>query len=253
MAQLLPFHTSARVAKLGLVNELPTASQELADVHETPASWLLAAPLTLAVDWMDQLLPFHTSASVVVVEPVVDSPTASQALADVQETPLSELLVAPLGLGVDWMDQLLPFHTSASVCVVELGVAWPTASQKLADVHEMVLSRPPPGSGMVTTVQVLPLRTSARRPLWFTDPTATQVPVDVQDTSLKSQSDAPCGIAVFCGCQLAIAGCATISASGTTSAAVIISRFITKRDISYSPGDISPSSARTGTLGGGRA
>jgi hypothetical protein len=249
MAQLLPFHTSARVAKLGPVSELPTASQELVDVHETPASWLLAAPLTLGVDWMDQLLPFHTSASVVLVEPVVAWPTALHALQDVQDTPPDPLSFAPLGLGVDWMDQLLPFHTSASVCVVELGVAWPTASQELADVHEMLLSSPPPGSGTVTTVQVLPLRTSARRVLAFVVPTATQEPVDVQDTAPKSQIDAPCGIAVICGCQLATAGCATISASGTTSAAVIISRFITKRVISYSPGDISPSSARTGTVG----
>jgi hypothetical protein len=151
------------------------------------------------------------------------------------------------------MDQLLPFHTSASVCVVELGVAWPTASQELADVHEMLLSSPPPGSGMVTTVQVLPLRTSERRVLLSVLPTATQVPVDVQDTAPKLQMDAPCGMAVFCGCQLAAAGCAMISASGTTSAAVIMSRFIAKRGISYSPGDISPSSARTGTVGGGRA
>jgi hypothetical protein len=32
-----------------------------------------------------------------------------------QETPNDELAVAPVGLGVDWMDQLVPFHTSANV------------------------------------------------------------------------------------------------------------------------------------------
>ena len=46
MVQVPPFHSSASVSKLGPVPELPTASQELADVQETPASWLLAAPLT---------------------------------------------------------------------------------------------------------------------------------------------------------------------------------------------------------------
>jgi hypothetical protein len=72
--------------------------------------------------------------------------------------------------------------------------------------------------------------------------------VDAQDTAPKLQIDEPCGIAVNCCCQLAAAGCATISASGTTSAAVTISRFVTKRVISYSPGNISPSSARTRTM-----
>src|SRR5215469_10572352 len=190
--QWVPFQCSARAE--------PTAVHAFAAVQETLVSWA-NVPVGLGVAWIDQLLPFHTSARVAKLGLVVEPPTASHALADVQETPLSPLLFAPLGFWVGWMDQLLPFHTSASVCVVELGVAWPTASHELADVHEMLLSSPPPGSGMVTTVQVLPLRTSDRRVLLFVRPTATQVPVDVQDTAPKLQIDAPCGMAVFCGCQ----------------------------------------------------
>jgi hypothetical protein len=40
-------------------------------------------------------------------------PTAVQAVPEVQETPDSEVLLAPLGVGVDWTDQLDPFHASA--------------------------------------------------------------------------------------------------------------------------------------------
>ena len=195
---------------------------------------------------MDQVPPFHTSASVFVVAPVVDWPTAWHAVAEVQETPLSSLLDAPPGLGVAWMDQLPPAHTSASVSTVAPLVNSPTASHTVADGHEMPLSCPAPGSGMVTTVHVLPLRVSARR--WLSAfPTAMQAPGDVHATALRSQTDAPCGIAVPCCSQLAVAGWATISARGTTSAAVITSRFMANRVIVTPPGDISPPSAPTGT------
>ena len=50
-------------------------------------------------------------------EPVTESPTAVQAVADAQETWLSTLVVAPAGLGVAWTDQLLPFQRSARVTV----------------------------------------------------------------------------------------------------------------------------------------
>src|SRR6516165_7858794 len=128
MVQALPFHTSASVAKLGPVLELPTASHTVVFGQVTPLSWLLVWPLALGVDWMVQLLPFHASARVWVAEPLLDCPTASHTDADLQKTPLSWLLVAPPGLGVDWTLQLLPFHISARVCVVPPLLNWPTAS-----------------------------------------------------------------------------------------------------------------------------
>ena len=67
----------------------------------------------------------------------------------------------------------------------------PTASHAEADVHEMPVSWPPPGSGMVSTVHVLPLRLSASSPVAL--PTAMQDVVEVQDTALNCQTDAPEG------------------------------------------------------------
>lgn len=48
---------------------------------------------------------------------LTSSPTAVHAVAVVQDTPDRRLLVASLGLGVVWIDQLLvlAFHCSASV------------------------------------------------------------------------------------------------------------------------------------------
>ena len=51
------------------------------------------------------------------------------------------------------------------------------------------MSCPPPGSGMLTTVQVLPLRLSASRPVAL--PTAMHDVVAVQDTALNCQIEAP--------------------------------------------------------------
>ena len=41
---------------------------------------------------------------------------AVQALADVHDTPPKPLFFASAGLGVDWIDQRVPFQRSASVC-----------------------------------------------------------------------------------------------------------------------------------------
>jgi hypothetical protein len=40
-------------------------------------------------------------------------PTATHALAEAHDTPESALNVAPDGVGVDWIDHVLPFHASA--------------------------------------------------------------------------------------------------------------------------------------------
>jgi hypothetical protein len=53
------------------------------------------------VVWTDQLEPFHRSASVANVPAVfVNEPTAVHALADVHDTALGELLLAPGGAGM---------------------------------------------------------------------------------------------------------------------------------------------------------
>ena len=112
--------------------------QALAVVHDTPLNW---APGTLGVFWIDHAVPFHTSASEELPEPVVAAPTAMQNVAEAQETPVSVADSAPAGLGVLRTDHAVPFHDSASVTpTVVRPTRPPTAMQALADVHDKAVS-----------------------------------------------------------------------------------------------------------------
>ena len=65
---------------------------------------------------MDHDVPFHFSARMTVTPELLRySPTAVQALAEVQDTPPRALPCAPEGLGVAWTDHEVPFHASARV------------------------------------------------------------------------------------------------------------------------------------------
>ena len=44
---------------------------------------------------------------------VAYEPVASQVVGDAQDTPVSWAVFAPLGLGIGWRPQLLPFQASA--------------------------------------------------------------------------------------------------------------------------------------------
>jgi hypothetical protein len=89
-------------------------------------------------------LPFQPSARVTVPVLPLASPTAVHKVGEVHETLTRELVVAPAGLGVDRMLQVVPFHDSARVMEEVLDViAYPTAMQFDADVQETSL---PPGS-----------------------------------------------------------------------------------------------------------
>jgi hypothetical protein len=72
--------------------------------------------------------------------PADEDPTAIQAEAELQETPLSHDLVAPVGSGVGSIVHATPFHLSASVFHVAFGPDDPTATQSVFDTHEMALS-----------------------------------------------------------------------------------------------------------------
>src|SRR5690348_667164 len=94
----------------------PTAVQALADVQDTPESTLNVAPAGLGVCWIVQLDPFHASASVTSLPAeLMENPTAVQAVAVVQDTPLKKLPCDPDGLGVGTTDQVVPSHASARV------------------------------------------------------------------------------------------------------------------------------------------
>jgi 1-acyl-sn-glycerol-3-phosphate acyltransferase len=59
------------------------------------------------------------------------------------ETPDSELLVVPEGLGVDWTIQLVPFQTSARrVALASEVPEYPTAIHAVDEVHETPFRTP---------------------------------------------------------------------------------------------------------------
>ena len=125
--QATPFHDSAKAFEA----EDPTAIQAVAEVQETPERKLSVDGF--GVDWMLQVDPFQTSATVDRV-PVLENadPTAMQAVAEVQEMLESELKVDPLGFGTDCMLQTVPSQDSAiGVCL-----APPTAKQADTEGHE---------------------------------------------------------------------------------------------------------------------
>src|SRR5579863_2425823 len=117
-----PCHASARVlATKWWFSVNPVAVQAVAEVHEMPSRAVMASPL--GVRWIDHEAPFHRSASVNSSWALLTyNPTAVHAVTEAHETPRSLLPLltllpppAPLGLGVAWTDQVVPFQASARV------------------------------------------------------------------------------------------------------------------------------------------
>jgi len=108
MAQVVPFHRSARVLPLAVP---PTAMQAERDAHDT----LFSAPPPggLGMDWLRQVVPSHRCARVAMVRDlVVVPPTATQAEGAVQATPFRLLDAAPGGFGAGWVRQVAPADRS---------------------------------------------------------------------------------------------------------------------------------------------
>src|SRR4051812_34857855 len=92
------------------VEYVPTAMHAVVVAHVTPLSWLETAPAGFGVDWIDQLVPFHASASVERVSAVFSyEPTATHEVLDAHRMPESSLDSAPLGFGVVCRAQDVPF------------------------------------------------------------------------------------------------------------------------------------------------
>ena len=91
--------------------------QALGEVHDTANSELPVEPLGVAMAWTRQLVPFQASARFTLRRAAlpIAAPTAVQAAADAQDTPVKVLLAAPLGRMVRWIRQLVPFHRCAKV------------------------------------------------------------------------------------------------------------------------------------------
>jgi hypothetical protein len=70
-------------------------------------------------------------------------------VAEVHDPPSRELAVEPLGLGVGWMVQAVPFHRSASVTEAPSLVSEdPTAVQAETDVHDTACNVPVGACGL---------------------------------------------------------------------------------------------------------
>src|SRR5579871_1196839 len=84
----LPSHASARVFEVPVPCwEVPTAVHALADTQDTALKSLAVGPG--AVVRIPHAVPFHTSARASLLLVVAKYPTATQALAEVHDTPLS--------------------------------------------------------------------------------------------------------------------------------------------------------------------
>ena len=106
-------------------------------------------------------------------------------LADAHDTPDKPLSIAPAGLGVGWIDQLVPSQRCTSGPLTEA----PTTVQALGDAHDTAFRAPPTGVGVGWIDQLVPFQRSRNVgwspvPLSF-DPRAMQALGDAHDTSIK--------------------------------------------------------------------
>jgi hypothetical protein len=166
---LLPSQCSASITEAAgpLVSYHPTAVQLLARAHEIPTRVLnFVALVGLGVACTHHLLPFQCSASVNPA-PLLSRycPTAVQLVGAAHETSYRELAAAPAGLGVSWIDQVLPFQRSARVNAAPLLVWYsPTAVQLVGEVHDTCCSAllvAATGLGVCWMAHVLPFQYSA--------------------------------------------------------------------------------------------
>jgi hypothetical protein len=202
MAQLVPFHRSARVVvpEFDVAFRFPAAVQAAGVVHDTAARTPPGGGL--GVGWMVQFVPFHRSASVPTGLPAlsVRAPTAVQNQGEVQDTPAKKLPAAPEGVGTGWSCHRVPSHRCATspVGMPELSRVVPTAMQNVLAVQETP-NRPVPGApaglGVGWMRQVTPSHRSASGPLADV-PVAVQAEGPVQDTLARTLGAAPVGLGV---------------------------------------------------------
>ena len=170
----------------------PTARHAV-EVHEIPSRSSFTPPV-LGLGTIVQLVPSQDSARVWSAGAELSKPpTAMHDVADVQETPVSQLNPAPAGFGVGSIAQVLPFQCSANVTSVPLPFTYsPTAKQETTDGHDTplrTLDGAPAGSATGGTVHVLPFQRSAsamNAPLAFlSNPTVMQAAGAEQDTPVS--------------------------------------------------------------------
>jgi hypothetical protein len=117
-------------------------------------------------------------------------------LVDRHDTAFSWLKAKPMGLGVGWIDQALPFQASASVVLPEPFELLPTAVQALVvgqETPDRLVSVAPVGLGLGRMAQEAPFQDSVSE-AWSDEPTAMHELDDLHETPKISESDAPDGV-----------------------------------------------------------
>lgn len=244
IAQVLPFHCSARVAIApeAAEPENPVAVQAVDETHEIAFSEFWFCPARLGVVWIAHLLPFQCSASGACSPALISwLPTAVQLVAELQEIPERSLPAAAAdGLGTDWVVQVLPFQCSASARdLLELLVFCPTAKQLVAEGHataDNCAPSEPDSFGVVWTAHLLPFQYSAsvcemRLTALLSLPTAKQLVAAGQETPLKAGVVVPAGSGVAWIDQV-VAALAGPAAHAAQAAAVIKTRMVRRMILS---------------------
>jgi hypothetical protein len=133
-----PFHCSTK-GMFGVVPASPTAIQKLTLVHETPRSAELAVAATPCMTV--QAEPFHSKIrGVLLDDPPVTSPPATQKEVVTQSTPKNENDVAPGIVGNATGVQVDPFHNSEEA-TSDPKRPPPTDIQKVDVTHETLPER----------------------------------------------------------------------------------------------------------------
>ena len=178
---------------------VPTATQFLADGHDTPVRSASSLPLAGAgTDILAQLLPFHESASAKLAVLVPALPTAMQYAADGQDTLLSSPTTLPFGSGGLDRVHLLPFQDSASAAPPDGEVA-ADRDAALRGGAGHAGSWPPrcpwasPGRSASRSCHSRSRPAGPRRRCVEVTPTATQALADLHETPSSLADSAPLG------------------------------------------------------------
>ena len=197
IAQLCPFHRSAKVSGPVLVRLSPNAVQAVAVGQATLVKKMFPPPGGLGVACTCHRVPFHRSARVVTR---LELPAAVHADDEVQATPPRKL-PSLFGLNVGTICQFLPFHRSASVptALPELSTLPPTAMQADGAVQATEFSvmngAALAGLGVAWIRHRAPFHRSARVLPLLVFPTAVHAEADAQETPLRKAPPAGLGVA----------------------------------------------------------
>jgi len=178
----------------------PTAKQLVILEHSTPPRSLFVASTGLGLATIAHVVPFHCSTNVDPrpLGPAL-KPTAKQLVVSTHDTPKSADWVAPLGLGLVTIAQVVPFQRSTNVFSTEFDLS-PTAKQLVVSTHDTASSsalvEPSVGFGLPTIDHLVPFQRSTNVLLPEVvekKPTAKQLDVLGHVTPSRAESVAPVG------------------------------------------------------------